>query len=469
MDRSRHDPPSSSPAGGARLRRLFRRWRQRAPKLAVDPVTGLPGQAVLLPGLREAIATAMRKDGHFALVVLDVDRLREINLVLGYAAGDQLLARIARRLEDFGTARLFRASGDRFAMILEAPDSTTLAARLEPALTHVLRLGDSVLEVGLSAGIALFPAHAGEPDGLLRAAELALDEAKARGGRRAVMFEVGFELALRRRKLIEGALRRAIETRGFTLHFQPQFEIASGAVVGVEALLRWRPREGEEIGPDEFVPIAETTGLIWPLGRWLFEEACRTAVRIRREAAPLPVSINVSPAQLRQPDMAETLKRILERHGLPPTALELEVTEGLFVDPAQTAIRRNLEALRRLGVRFALDDFGSGYSSLAYLKRLPAWRIKIDRSFVRGLGEAPEDEAILEAIVGLGRVFGKRILAEGVETERQRRVLAAHGCDEMQGFLLARPMDSERLLAFLQRSPTVAAAGSLDIPRGRHH
>ncbi len=424
--------------------------------LPVDPVTGLPGQATLVPALRGAIAAALRGGARFALVVLDVDRLREVNLVLGYEAGDRVLAAVAERLGRFGADRLFRASGDRFAMTVEGVDTGALRRRLATVLGHDVRLGEMALEVGLSAGIALFPDHGPDPDALLRAAELALDEAKGRGGRRAVVFEPGFEAALRRRKCIEGALRRAIRTRSFTLHFQPQFEIGTGAVVGVEALLRWPRKDGDPVPPGEFVPIAEATGLIGPLGRWLFDEACRAAVRIRRAGSPVPVSVNVSPAQLRQPDMAETVRHTLARHDLPPQALELEVTEGLFVDPAQTAIRRNLEALRALGVRFALDDFGTGYSSLAYLKRLPAWRIKIDRCFVEGLGETPEDEAILDAIVELGRVFGKRILAEGVETERQCRVLAAHGCDEVQGFFLARPMDADRLVAFLRERPTAA-------------
>jgi len=438
--RFRARKPRPRPAGSGQAS-----WRA-----APDPVTGLPGPSALVPHIRAAVARAAARREGLVLVVLDVDRLREINLLLGYSAGDELLAAVARELGRLSGTRPFRMSGDRFALLFPGTAEEAEGV-LQPRLAHTLRLRETVLEVGLSAGIAVFPEHGRDVDALLRAAELALDEAKAHGGRRIVVFDPHLELRLRRRKFIEGALRRAIETRSFALHFQPQFELASGAVVGVEALLRWLHDGEEVVGPGEFIPVAEQTGLIRPLGAWLFDEACRMAGRLRREGFALPISVNVSPVQLRQPDIVDMLRESLARHGLPPAALELEVTEGLFVDPAQTAIRRNLDQLFTLGVRFALDDFGTGYSSLAYLKRLPAWRIKIDRSFVQGLGEVAEDEKLVGTIVQLGRVFGKRILAEGVERERQQRVLAVHGCDEAQGFLLARPMEADRLVEFLHR------------------
>jgi len=433
------------------LARLARSLRARAfPGVSRDPLTGLPGHAALVQALRARLLAA-RGRAPLALAVFDVDRLREVNAVFGYEAGDRLLEELGRLLRARGAGPAYRISGDRFAVLLDGGDGQSALQTVEELrllLSGPFTLSAAQLEVQLSAGLALHPRHGREAEALLRAAELALDAAKARGGARTVVFEPEFDKHLRRRKLLEVALYRAIRERAFTLHFQPQFDLASGAVVGVEALVRW-PAAGGAVPPSEFVPVAESTGLIRALGAFVVEEGCRVAARLRAEGLAVPLSLNVSPAQLRRPEMAEQVERALIRHALPPAFLELEVTEGLFVDPQQAPIRRNLARLHAIGVRFALDDFGSGYSALAYLKNLPADRIKVDRSFVVGLGRDPADEAVLGAIVELGRVFGKRILAEGVETEEQRRVLVARGCDEAQGHLFAPPMPEEELLAFL--------------------
>lgn len=415
-----------------------------------DPLTGLPGHAAFVPELRVRLLAA-RGEVPLAVAVLDVDRLREVNAVFGYEAGDRILAGLGRLLRGCGLGPAFRISGDRFALLVDGAAHGDVAAAVEELrlrLCGPFVVAGVELEVQVSAGLALHPLHGRDADRLLRAAELALDAAKTRGGSRTVVFEPEIDHGLSRRKRLEAALRRAVRERAFTLHFQPQFELAGGTVVGVEALVRW-PAEDSAVPPSDFVPVAESTGLIRALGAFVVEEGCRVAARLLREGLLVPVSLNVSPAQLRRPEMAEQVERALARHRVPAEMLELEVTEGLFVDPQQVHIRRNLLRLHELGVRFALDDFGSGYSALAYLKNLPAARIKVDRSFVAGLGRDRADEALLAAIVELGRVFGKRILAEGVETEEQRRVLAAVGCDEAQGYLFARPMPEEELLAFL--------------------
>ena len=444
------------------LARLARTLRARMSGVVPgDDLTGLPGHGALVRALRARLLDP-GGPGSFAVAVLDIDRLREVNAVFGYEAGDRLLAELAAALRRREVGPAFRISGDRFALLLEDPRPTPavgeLVEELRAGLSGPWKAGGAELEVQLSAGLALYPRHGREAEALLRAAELALDAAKARGGARTVVFEPEIDAGLRRRKLLEAALRRAIRERAFTLHFQPQFDLASGAVVGVEALVRWPAGGG--VPPGDFVPVAETSGLIRAIGAFVVEEGCRVAARLARKGLAVPLSLNVSPAQLRRPEMAEQVEHALDRHGVRPELLELEVTEGLFVDPQQAHIRRNLARLHALGVRFALDDFGSGYSALAYLKNLPAERIKVDRSFVVGLGRDPADEAVLGAIVELGRVFGKRILAEGVETEDQRRVLVERGCDEAQGYLFARPMPEEELLAFLAARPRAAGRGA---------
>lgn len=449
--------PGARPGLFVRLLRALRGGRSAVP---ADPLTGLPGHAAFVPELRARLLAA-RGEVPLALAVFDVDRLREVNAVFGYEAGDRLLAELGRLLRAGGLGPVFRISGDRFAVLLDGSAGQPAAEAVEELrlrLSGPFTLAGAELEVQISAGLALHPLHGRDAAQLLRAAELALDAAKARGGARTVVFEPEIDDGLRRRKLMEAALRRAIRERAFTLHFQPQFDLATGAVVGVEALVRWPAAEGA-VPPADFVPVAESTGLIRALGAFVVEEGCRVAARLRAEGLAIPLSLNVSPAQLRRPEMAEQVERALARHRLPPELLELEVTEGLFVDPQQAHIRRNLARLHEIGVRFALDDFGSGYSALAYLKNLPAARIKVDRSFVTGLGSDPADEAVLAAIVELGRVFGKRILAEGVETERQRQALLAVGCDEAQGYLFARPMPEEELLAFLAGHRQAAVQG----------
>ncbi len=426
--------------------------------------TGVESDKRNLTGELERLIRGLRlRRARALLVVVDIDRMRDINAIYGYRVGDALLAVIERRLEQFGAQleATCRLGGDRFLFLASVEEATPrLAERILARLRAPLHLGGLELPLGISGGLARFPEHAQEADQLLRSAELALDQAKLAGGNRLVVYEARMDAAFRHRKLMEMQIKRGLERREFALHYQPQFDLASGRVTGVEALLRWPGRPGGALPPGHFIPVAETSGLIRPLGAWLIDEACATARRWLDEGIAVTMCVNISVAQLRHQDVAGLAQRCLERHRLPASQLELELTESLFVDPAQTAIRRNIERLRKLGVRLAIDDFGTGYSSLAYLKRLPAERIKVDKAFVRGLGGDPTDEALMRTIIALGRLFGKRVLAEGVEEDAQRAFLLREGCDEAQGYLFTEPLPEAECRRFLRCADAPA-------PRGR--
>jgi diguanylate cyclase (GGDEF)-like protein len=420
-----------------------------------DPLTGLPGKLAM----RLATGAALRAGApgtRAALLAFDLDRLKDVNACWGYATGDEVLRRIGERLTQLAgeRGRAARLGGDRFALLLpDLPDSATALERAREALEQLARpLEVAGVEITPSAtiGVALHPDHGSGFDQLMRCAELAVDEAKREGGGRLVLFEPRMDATLKARKVMERELRRALETGQFTVHYQPQFDLASNAVVACEALIRWRHPDRGLISPIEFVPIAESNGLIRPLGAWILEEALGAARRWLDLGWPVRVAVNVSAAQLRQRDLPALLRRLLGETGVPPHLLELEVTESLFVDPSQITIRRCLDEVAAMGVSLAIDDFGTGYSSLACLKRLPVDRIKIDKAFLRELGRDPADEAIVRTIIGIARTFERRVVAEGVETELQRRFLERAGCDEAQGYHFARPMPEAEVTAFMR-------------------
>ncbi len=447
-----------------RMGRVFIRGTEPCPSvaepspIAVDTV-GRLGCEAGKRGLTSELERLMRRlrfDRMRALlVVVDIDRMRDVNAVYGYRVGDALLDSFERRLEQLN-ARVEvtrRLGGDRFLVLASVEeDARQQANYLLARLRAPLHLGGLELALTVSAGLARFPEHAQEAEPLLRSAELALDQAKLAGGNRLIVYDSRMDAAFRHRKLVEMQIKCGLERREFALHYQPQFDLCSGRVTGVEALLRWPGRPGGALSPGHFIPVAETSGLIRPLGAWLINEACATARRWLDEGIAVTMCVNISVAQLRHQDVAGLAQRCLARYRLPASQLELELTESLFVDPAQTAIRRNIQRLRKLGVRLAIDDFGTGYSSLAYLKRLPAERIKVDKAFVRGLGGDPTDEALMRTIIALGRLFGKRVLAEGVEEDAQRAFLLREGCDEAQGYLFTQPLPEAECRRFLLRS-----------------
>jgi predicted signal transduction protein with EAL and GGDEF domain len=344
---------------------------------------------------------------------------------------------------------LARLGGDEFALVqggLGAPENAgALAGKILDVLAAPFELDGQEIHALASIGIAVFPDDGLEPAELLKNADLALYRAKAEGRGRLRFFEPEMDAQTRARRRLEWELRRALERQELVLHYQPQLDLGTDRLAGVEALVRWQHPERGLVPPGEFIPIAEASGLIRPLGAWVLREACRQAKVWADAGRPLTVAVNLSPAQLRHPDILEAIDRALTESGLDPGLLELEITETLLMEGGESGMHRHVQALAARGIRLAIDDFGVGYSSLSYLKRLPVHKIKVDRSFVRDIGQDPEDEAVVRAIVTLGHALAKRIVAEGVETEAQMRFLRELGCDVIQGFLFGRPQPSEEL------------------------
>jgi diguanylate cyclase (GGDEF)-like protein len=407
-----------------------------------DTLTGLPNRALFEDRLEQALAKVRRGDTQVALHYLDLDRFKQVNDTLGHPAGDALIREVGRRLE--GVVRdcdtVARLGGDEFAIIQTDVSSTAsveaLCARIISALTAPFDLQGSQAFVGVSIGIATAPAAASRPIELTRKADIALYHAKAGGRGRYVLFGEEMDATVQRRREIEQDLRLAIASGDqLELCYQPLTDARSGAVIGAEALVRWdHPRLGR-LSPAAFIPIAEESGLIEALGDWVLRTACSAAVAWTDAI----VAVNVSPVQLRNPHFATRVLKILRETGLPPARLELELTETALLENTE-AFKPMIGLLRAAGVAIALDDFGTGYSSLSHLQQIHVDRVKIDRSFVQRLGRHSNGEAIIQAIVDLAQATGLRITAEGIETKEQMRFLTSVGCDNLQGFLFARPM-----------------------------
>lgn len=429
----------------------------------LDPLTDLPGRDALAVTLRRLIDEVGSSEERVALIAFDIDRMKDINGLHGYAVGDQLLRIAARRLEGVARDGVFRLDGDRFVVVRRGlggvADAELAAVAALDRISRPIRLGKTTkqeMTPSASVGIALCPDHGRDFESLMRCAEMAVDDAKRAGGRRCRLFDRGMIVAMQLRKDIERDLREALEAGDLALHFQPQLDLATDRIVGVEALMRWHHKERGLVPPTTFIPIAEASGLIRPMGTWLVHEACRTLKRWQEMGFDLVMAINISAAQLRQQNLPEIVARALEEHEIAPHRLELELTESLFVDPSELIMRRSLDRLAEMGVGLAIDDFGTGYSSLAYLKRLPVQKIKIDKSFTQGIGREEVDEALVKVIIHLARTFGKRVLAEGVETEGQHRFLVDEGCDAAQGYLFAKPMPFAACTRELERESVPA-------------
>lgn len=421
-----------------------------------DRLTGLLSATAFHEVCGQEIEAARQNGSCWALLVLDVHRLRDINIGHGYALGDEVLRQVARRIVAVSppAAVAARLGGDRFGLFVPIQGRDKLAGLLgmvTATLSHSFRVQGCDIEALGSAGGAVFPDHGSTFASLLRAAELALDDARQRGEAGWSVFSPRMGQTMAAQGALEKELRRALEQNVLILHYQPQVELASGRIVGVEALLRWPHPEKGMIPPATFIPAAEASGLIRPLGAWVLGEACRAAQRWRGCGLTTSISVNVSAAQLKHQDLSGLVAQVLRSTGLPPDLLELELTESMFVDPSQLTIRRSIQAVAAMGVHLVIDDFGTGYSSLAYLKRLPVHKIKIDKSFVHDLTRDERDGAIVRSIIGLARTFGKRVLAEGVEELSQSEYLAAEGCDEAQGYYFARPLSEEACTAFLMQ------------------
>lgn len=420
-----------------------------------DDLTGLANRALFGDRLRHALARGTRHDSQAAVMLLDLDGFKRVNDSLGHSAGDELLIAIARRLEAVVRAgdTAARLGGDEFAILLDDIESVEqverLAERLLESITRPVQISGRDVSVGVSIGYKLTVPDDDDVSAL-RDADAAMYTAKA-DGRCAVR---RFDPAMHQDALnwleLENDLREAIERQSLYLAFQPLVQIGSGRVIGAEALLRWRHPQRDDVPPCTFLPIAEATGLIVPLGRWVLREACRQAVRLREVAgADFTMSVNVAARQLDAPDLVHTVREALRETGLPASHLVLELTESDIMRQPDRALCV-LQELRDVGVHIAIDDFGTGYSSLSYLQFLPFDELKIDRAFVQRVEDGERDRALVRTIVQLGKSLGALVVAEGIETPGQHALLRELKCDVGQGYLYSRPLTDERLLQFLR-------------------
>ncbi|MEK8045140.1 two-component system response regulator [Ideonella margarita] len=424
-----------------------------------DPLTGLPNRTLLMDRLGLALAHAQRHQGQLAVLFMDLDRFKTINDTLGHLQGDELLKQVSQRLrgvlrEDDTVARL---GGDEFVVVLPqvegVADPAHVADKLMAALTASFRIGHQDLYVTCSLGVSMYPRDGTDAETLLKYADTALYKAKDAGRNAYRFFSPEMDARAHQRLRLENDLRGAIARDELRLHYQPKLRVDNGQVSGVEALVRWmHPVEGL-IPPDQFIPLAEETGLILDIGEWVLGEACRQLRRWRAAGHPdLCMAVNLSPRQLQRPGLDVTVLNALEAGGLPPASLELEITESSVMQEPEQALTL-LRRLRAIGVRISIDDFGTGYTNFAYLRQLPLQRLKIDRSFIQHLADVDEDGvapgatqddvAIVEAIIAMAHKLRLNVLAEGVETEAQHERLSGLGCDEMQGFLHGRPMPAD--------------------------
>ncbi|MFT3758091.1 EAL domain-containing protein [Thauera sp.] len=413
-----------------------------------DPLTGLPNRSAWATHARDALASAERHGDRMAVLFLDLDNFKTINDSLGHTIGDSLLATLAGRLNSCmrGEDRLARLGGDEFVALLprlnHAEDAAAVARKILDVLGEAIVINEYELRPSMSIGIAIYPEDGSSIDVLLKHADTAMYGAKAAGRNNYQFFVPEMNRQAIERLKLENALRRAIGKGELALHYQPQIDTASGHVVGCEALLRWRHPERGMVPPAVFIPVAEDSGMIVPIGEWVLREACRQQAEWSQQGlGALTVAINISALQFQRSNFVATVEAILAETGANPLAIELEITESALMDPG-SALSERLEQLVDLGLTLALDDFGTGYSCLAYLKRLPLKQLKIDRSFIADLPGDPEDAAVATAALSLARALGMDVVAEGVETAEQRAFLTERECTRMQGYLFSRPLDA---------------------------
>jgi diguanylate cyclase (GGDEF)-like protein/PAS domain S-box-containing protein len=417
-----------------------------------DPLTELPNRRFFLELASKAVAHSQRTDEGFALLALDLDDFKHVNDTHGHAAGDELIRILTRRivstLRDSDVAARF--GGDEFAIlqtnVTEASPTMALAERLLEALRAPVQLDYGEITISVSIGIAHYPTDGRTVEELLRNADTAMYRAKSDGKATIRFFEPHMDAALVRRRALERGLGRAVSEKRLRVAYQPIVESGSRRPIGFEALVRWHDPEFGEVTPSDFIPVAEGTGLIVPIAEFVLQEACMAAVHW---PSHLRVAVNLSAVQFRRKGLVETVRRTLEESGLPGDRLELEVTETLLMDNRQEALR-TLNELKELGVHVSMDDFGTGYSALSYLQCFPFDKIKIDRCFVTDLARNPQNASIVRAVAAMGRSLKMRVVAEGVETDHEAEMLKGLDCDEMQGYLIARPMDASDVQAFLE-------------------
>jgi len=410
-----------------------------------DPLTSLPNRLAMDTHLAESLAAAARAGTRLALLIIDLDNFKTVNDSLGHHAGDRLLREIARRLQGLlaGPARLFRLGGDEFVVVLgdvANPEAVVeLAQRVMLAVSEPCAVEGHQLHTSPSIGISLYPTDGEQPETLVRNADTAMYYAKANGRNNYQFFAEPMNAAANKRLHLESELWDALADNQLLLHYQPQVDLESGRVVGVEALVRWQHPQRGMIGPDDFIPVAEECGLILPLGHWVLLTACRQARAWLDEGIDIgEIAVNISALQFRQPEFSQSVHAILLETGLPAERLELELTESTIMHGADNSVI-TLAELKRMGVKLAIDDFGTGYSSLAYLRRFPVDRLKIDRAFVADVESDSDAASLVASIISLGHSLGLKLVAEGVENSAQADFLRARECQRVQGFHFFRP------------------------------
>jgi diguanylate cyclase (GGDEF)-like protein/PAS domain S-box-containing protein len=426
--------------------------QERAQYLAYyDDLTGLPNRTLLQDRLAKALAAARRQEHKVAVLFLDIDRFKDINDSLGHPVGDLLLQQIAERLKTWGREQdaVARLSGDEFVITLthvkDVPDAAVATEHLMDALTPEFIVEGQSLSIGCSVGISLFPEHGADCETLIKNADAAMYSAKADGRNNFRFFTDDMNAQAVERLTIESSLRSALAKEQLFLMYQPQMDILTGRITGLEALLRWQHPELGLVPPDKFIRIAENSGLIVPIGEWVLRTACAQARKWQDEGLPaLTVAVNVSAVQFRQESFGEVIRKVLHETGLPPQNLELELTESLLLTNADLMLSV-IQKLKAMGVTLAIDDFGTGYSSLSYLKKFPVNKLKIDRSFIRDVAMNPDDAAITAAIIGMARNLNLKVIAEGVEDEAQMSFLRAHHCHEIQGYYFSKPLAVDKV------------------------
>ena len=442
----------------ARVRRMQRELSRRA---LTDPLTGLATLTRLEDRLELALARSRRQASAIGIIFVGLDRFGLVNATAGYRVGDRVLTEVGQRLTGAVRASdtVARMSGDVFCVLCEEIDDdhevVALAHRIPEILADPFRVDDHQLYLTASLGVAGASWPTSDAKRLLGEAEAAMWRAKERGRARCEVVDGEMRQRFLRRVAHEEALEMALRRDELRLHYQPKFDLASGQVNGVEALLRWEHPEHGLLEPDSFVDLAEDTGLIVPIGEWVLEQACRQAADWGRGQPGLGVAVNLSLRQFSQPNLVDVVARALRRSGLEPQRLSLEITESIVLEDQGSRVAALL-AVSELGVPLAIDDFGTGYASMCWLKRFPASILKIDRTFVWGLPHGEEDSAIVAALINLGRALNMRVVAEGVETAGQLEELRRMGCEEAQGFHLARPQPAEAITELLAARPTAA-------------